>query len=257
MSLLDLLVSHQRASQVSETPARQPSPVVQERSSTPTPPVSPPNPSTVARKVNHRQAPMQQADGPDSNAIVEAPNSQFCIYCGAGIGPYKREGEGTCPKCDPPNNHKTSLLTKLKAKTEPPRTLPPIPELKLHFDADDISNVEFHRGTNKIKSITGLPMGGGARREHEQQEMVPKQLISPARHESPRASKASVVVPSPSNMDIAVQAKKASLTDKLRSQISEKALLAESQQRLTADEAITPDPPSDYPSSLRGATGAG
>lgn len=25
---------------------------------------------------------------------------QFCKYCGAGIGKHKREGEGTCPKCE-------------------------------------------------------------------------------------------------------------------------------------------------------------
>ena len=27
---------------------------------------------------------------------------EFCVYCGAGMGKFKREGEGTCPKCDPP-----------------------------------------------------------------------------------------------------------------------------------------------------------
>lgn len=27
--------------------------------------------------------------------------SEFCRYCGAGIGKFRREGEGTCPKCDP------------------------------------------------------------------------------------------------------------------------------------------------------------
>jgi len=26
---------------------------------------------------------------------------QFCKACGAGIGVYRRHGEGTCPKCDP------------------------------------------------------------------------------------------------------------------------------------------------------------
>lgn len=25
---------------------------------------------------------------------------EFCEYCGAGIGEHRREGEGTCPKCD-------------------------------------------------------------------------------------------------------------------------------------------------------------
>lgn len=26
---------------------------------------------------------------------------EFCVYCGAGIGEHRREGEGTCMKCDP------------------------------------------------------------------------------------------------------------------------------------------------------------
>jgi len=26
---------------------------------------------------------------------------QFCRYCGAGIGEFRREGEGTCIKCNP------------------------------------------------------------------------------------------------------------------------------------------------------------
>lgn len=25
--------------------------------------------------------------------------SEFCVYCGAGIGKFRRDGEGTCPKC--------------------------------------------------------------------------------------------------------------------------------------------------------------
>jgi hypothetical protein len=28
-------------------------------------------------------------------------DQQFCLSCGAGIGQYRRAGEGTCPKCDP------------------------------------------------------------------------------------------------------------------------------------------------------------
>lgn len=24
---------------------------------------------------------------------------QFCKFCGAGIGKFRREGEGTCPEC--------------------------------------------------------------------------------------------------------------------------------------------------------------
>ena len=30
---------------------------------------------------------------------VRAP--EFCTHCGAGIGKFRREGEGTCPECDP------------------------------------------------------------------------------------------------------------------------------------------------------------
>ena len=26
---------------------------------------------------------------------------EFCEYCGAGIGKFRRKGEGTCEKCDP------------------------------------------------------------------------------------------------------------------------------------------------------------
>lgn len=26
---------------------------------------------------------------------------QFCVWCGAGVGQYRRDGEGTCPACDP------------------------------------------------------------------------------------------------------------------------------------------------------------
>lgn len=26
---------------------------------------------------------------------------EFCKYCGAGVGKFKREGEGTCHRCDP------------------------------------------------------------------------------------------------------------------------------------------------------------
>jgi hypothetical protein len=25
---------------------------------------------------------------------------EFCRYCGAGVGEFRREGEGTCPRCD-------------------------------------------------------------------------------------------------------------------------------------------------------------
>lgn len=27
---------------------------------------------------------------------------EFCEHCGAGIGKFRRDGEGTCPRCDPP-----------------------------------------------------------------------------------------------------------------------------------------------------------
>lgn len=26
---------------------------------------------------------------------------EFCTACGAGVGAFRRDGEGTCPKCDP------------------------------------------------------------------------------------------------------------------------------------------------------------
>jgi len=26
---------------------------------------------------------------------------EFCLRCGAGVGKFRREGEGTCPECDP------------------------------------------------------------------------------------------------------------------------------------------------------------
>ena len=34
---------------------------------------------------------------------AEAPilSGQFCPHCGAGLGQYRRFGEGTCPRCDP------------------------------------------------------------------------------------------------------------------------------------------------------------
>jgi len=25
---------------------------------------------------------------------------QFCRFCGAGLGKYRRDGEGTCPNCE-------------------------------------------------------------------------------------------------------------------------------------------------------------
>jgi hypothetical protein len=28
-------------------------------------------------------------------------NKEFCEYCGAGIGEHRREGEGTCIRCNP------------------------------------------------------------------------------------------------------------------------------------------------------------
>lgn len=37
------------------------------------------------------------------NELGPAPESeqQFCRYCGAGIGQYRRKDEGTCEKCNP------------------------------------------------------------------------------------------------------------------------------------------------------------
>lgn len=28
--------------------------------------------------------------------------TEFCTQCGAGLGQFRRDGEGTCPECDPP-----------------------------------------------------------------------------------------------------------------------------------------------------------
>ena len=37
----------------------------------------------------------------EENIIVpEEKSEEFCHYCGAGKGSYRRAGEGTCPKCD-------------------------------------------------------------------------------------------------------------------------------------------------------------
>jgi len=34
-------------------------------------------------------------------ALLDQPTPEFCLSCGAGIGKFRRDGEGTCPKCDP------------------------------------------------------------------------------------------------------------------------------------------------------------
>ncbi len=50
---------------------------------------------------NIRTRPTTQAyrDGWDR---MHAPKErEFCVHCGAGVGEHRREGEGTCPKCDP------------------------------------------------------------------------------------------------------------------------------------------------------------
>jgi hypothetical protein len=31
---------------------------------------------------------------------LEAAQKAFCLYCGAGIGKFRRDGEGICPECD-------------------------------------------------------------------------------------------------------------------------------------------------------------
>ncbi len=36
-----------------------------------------------------------------TNACVRRSRGEICFYCGAGIGKHRREGEGTCHKCDP------------------------------------------------------------------------------------------------------------------------------------------------------------
>lgn len=35
------------------------------------------------------------------DGVGPAMRAEFCRHCGAGIGPHRREGEGTCPMCDP------------------------------------------------------------------------------------------------------------------------------------------------------------
>src|ERR1700677_3756798 len=35
---------------------------------------------------------------------------EFCLYCGAGVGEFKRDGEGTCPKCDSTIKYKTITI---------------------------------------------------------------------------------------------------------------------------------------------------
>lgn len=37
-------------------------------------------------------------------------NPEFCVFCGAGIGKFRREGEGTCPKCNPEGVKKNEAL---------------------------------------------------------------------------------------------------------------------------------------------------
>jgi hypothetical protein len=43
---------------------------------------------------------------------------QFCKYCGAGKGPYRRDGEGTCFICDPPHTHYDPVETGAICHTE-------------------------------------------------------------------------------------------------------------------------------------------
>jgi len=38
------------------------------------------------------------ANGDESEFPVDA-DAEFCVYCGAGIGVHRREGEGVCDKC--------------------------------------------------------------------------------------------------------------------------------------------------------------
>jgi hypothetical protein len=33
-------------------------------------------------------------------AANDDEDMEFCRHCGAGIGAFRRDGEGTCPKCD-------------------------------------------------------------------------------------------------------------------------------------------------------------
>ena len=49
--------------------------------------------------------------------VDASPIPQFCEHCGAGLGQYRRAGEGTCPECDPPNAD-DDLCARLIAKLD-------------------------------------------------------------------------------------------------------------------------------------------
>lgn len=38
-------------------------------------------------------------DGAELCRFWETDEPEFCLHCGAGMGFFRRDGEGTCPKC--------------------------------------------------------------------------------------------------------------------------------------------------------------
>lgn len=50
---------------------------------------------------NIRTRPTTKAYRDNWERMFGARNREFCPHCGAGIGQHRRDGEGTCEKCDP------------------------------------------------------------------------------------------------------------------------------------------------------------
>lgn len=50
----------------------------------------------------------------------KSKNYEFCVHCGAGIGEHRREGEGTCPECDPtiPQGFYDNKFALMRARAE-------------------------------------------------------------------------------------------------------------------------------------------
>lgn len=50
---------------------------------------------------NIRTRPTTQEFRDNWEATFGKKEREFCVHCGAGVGEHRREGEGTCPECDP------------------------------------------------------------------------------------------------------------------------------------------------------------
>lgn len=53
------------------------------------------------RQARPDRGPLVTWDPVDTSQDHASPAREFCEYCGAGIGEHRREGEGTCSRCDP------------------------------------------------------------------------------------------------------------------------------------------------------------